>query len=68
MLILKMSYTMRNQILYFIRNKQNQITIGTNMLNNVQKVKAAVEAIREESLDESIDSILNSALITMTSE
>ena len=50
-------YTMRNQILYFIRNKQNQITIGTNMLNNVQKVKAAVEVIREEGLDESIDSI-----------
>ena len=50
-------YAMKSDILNFIRNKQNQITVGTNMLYNVQKVKTAIEAIREEGLDETIDNI-----------
>ena len=50
-------YAMKSEILNFIKNRQNQITVGTNMLYNVQKVKTAIEAIREEGLDETIDNI-----------
>ena len=50
-------YAMSAQIVDFIRNRQETIKIGTNMLSNVQKVKMAIEAIREEGLDESIDNI-----------
>ena len=51
------SYAMDVQIKDFIRNRQSQITIGTNMLNNVQKVRRAIEEIREDGLEESIENI-----------
>ena len=57
-------YGMNSQSMYFIRDMQNQITIGTNMLCNVQKVKKAIEAIREDGLDETIDNICHYSLIS----
>ena len=50
-------YAMRAKVLDYIRNRQNLVTIGTNMLSNVKKVRAAVEAIREEGLEESVENI-----------
>ena len=50
-------YDMRSHVLDYIRNRQNLVTIGTNMLSNVKKVRAAVEAIREEGLEESVENI-----------
>ena len=48
---------MSNQIQDFIRNRQSTIKIGTDMLGKVQKVRKALEEIREEGLDESIETI-----------
>ena len=50
-------YAMRAKVLDYIRNRQNLVTIGTNMLSNVKKVRAALEAIRENGLEESIENI-----------
>ena len=50
-------YDMRSHVLDYIRNRQNLVTIGTNMLSNVKKVRAALETIRENGLDESIENI-----------
>ena len=50
-------FAMRAKVLDYIRNRQNLVTIGTNMLSNVKKVRAAVEAIREEGLEESVENI-----------
>ena len=48
---------MSAQILDFIRNRQNTIKIGTDMLSKVQKVRNALEEIREKGLDENIETI-----------
>ena len=50
-------YAMRAKVLDYIRNRQNLVTIGTNMLSNVKKVRAALEAIRENGLEESVENI-----------
>ena len=50
-------FAMRAKVLDYIRNRQNLVTIGTNMLSNVKKVRAAVEAIREVGLEESVENI-----------
>ncbi|MGN0906011.1 MAG: sigma factor, partial [Bullifex sp.] len=44
-------YEMNAQILDFIRNRQSTIKIGTSMLDNMRKVKKAIEEIRENGLD-----------------
>ena len=51
------SYAMRAQVVDFIKNRQNTVSIGTNMLSNVQKVRSAIEAIRENGLEESVENI-----------
>lgn len=48
---------MNNQIQDFIRNRQNTIRIGTDMLGKMKKVKKAIKEIRENGLDESIETI-----------
>lgn len=48
---------MSNQIQDFIRNRQSTIKIGTDMLGKMHKVKNALEKIRENGLDESIETI-----------
>ena len=50
-------YDMRSHVLDYIRNRQNLVTIGTNMLSNMKKVRAALETIRENGLEESIENI-----------
>lgn len=50
-------YEMNAQILDFIRNRQSTIKIGTSMLDNMRKVKKAIEEIRENGLDEDIETI-----------
>ena len=51
------SYAMRAQVVDFIKNRQNTVSIGTNMLSNVQRVRSAIEAIRENGLEESVENI-----------
>ena len=51
------SYAMRAHVLDFIKNRQNTVSIGTNMLSNVQRVRSAIEAIRENGLEESVENI-----------
>ena len=48
---------MNDQILDFIRNRQNTIKIGTTMLGNMQKVRKALEEIRERGLKEDVETI-----------
>ena len=48
---------MSDQILDFIRNRQNTIKIGTTMLGNMQKVRKALEEIRERGLKDDVETI-----------